>query len=777
MGMAQGVARYRAFVAARVWFGRLPAAVSALAIGACLLPGAAFASPQAIAAAEGPPAPTLPQTLSRDAQGRATIRAVRATTPIQIDGRLDEEVYHTLLPASDFIQMEPNGGETASEKTDVWLLFDRDNVYVTFRAWESEPDRTIANEMRRDSGNIRQGDSIGFGLDTFRDRRNAFQFEANSLGARTDGQSTNERQYNSDWNPVWNLAAGRFEGGWTIEAAIPFKSLRYAPGTVQDWGFQARRTNKWKNEIAYLTKVPPAFGIGRADFSASLFASVVGLEAPPLSHNLELKPYAIADLTTDNVATPARRHDPDGDIGVDAKYGITQNITADLTYNTDFAQVEADEQQVNLTRFSLFFPEKRDFFLENQGIFTFGNNSTGTNTTTSDVPLLFYSRRIGLANNRDVPILGGGRVTGRIGRYTLGLVNMQTREDDAARVPSTNFSVVRVKRDLLRRSSIGILATSRSRAQTVAGSNQAYGVDGTFAFFTNLSIATYFAQTRTEGVKSGQSSYRAQMEYAGDRYGVQLERLTIDPNFNPDVGFLRRSDMRKNYAQLRFSPRPRSMPAIRKFYYIGQFTYIEDAAGRLSTRLSDFEFQTELQNSDKFLAGYQQDYELITQPFPVVPGARIATGSYEFGTARIGYNLGQQRPVSGNFLFERGDFYDGTRTGLTFTRSRVNFSSRLSIEPTMTVNWIRFPSGSFTSKLAGSRITFTATPLLFVSALVQYNSNLHSVSTNARLRWEYRPGSELFIVYNEERDSDARSTAPGLLNRAFIVKVNRFFRF
>jgi hypothetical protein len=728
-------------------------------------------------AAEGPPVPTLPQTLSRDDQGRATIRAVRVTTPVHVDGRLDEAIYQTVVPASDFIQMEPNGGQTATEKTEVWLLFDRDNVYVTFRAWESQPDRSIANEMRRDSGNIRQGDSVGFGLDTFRDRRNAFQFEANALGARTDGQSTNERQYNADWNPVWSLAAGTFDGGWTIEAAIPFKSLRYAPGSVQDWGFQARRTNKWKNEIAYLTKVPPAFGLGRADFSASLFAAVVGLEAPPPSRNLELKPYAIANVTTDNVATPRRTHDPDGDVGVDAKYSITQNITADLTYNTDFAQVEADEQQVNLTRFSLFFPEKRDFFLENQGIFTFGNNSTGTNNTSSDVPLLFYSRRIGLANNRDVPIFGGGRVTGRTGRYSFGFVNMQTKKEEAARAPSTNFSVVRLKRDVLRRSSVGLLATSRSRSQTLAGSNQAYGVDGTFAFFSNLSFATYFAQTRSEGVSRSRSSYRTQMEYAGDRYGVQLERLTVDPNFNPEVGFLRRTDMRKNYGQLRFSPRPSSMRAVRKFYYIGQFPYIEAAAGHLSTPISDIEFQTELQNSDRFIAGFQQDYELITRAFSIVPGAGIATGSYEFRTGRIGYNLGQQRPISGNLLVERGEFYGGERTGITFNRSRVNFSSQLSIEPTLTVNWIDLPVGSFTTKLIGSRITYTATPLLFASALVQYNSSTRSVSTNARLRWEYRPGSELFIVYNEERDSEADPGAPGLLNRAFIVKVNRFFRF
>ena len=306
---------------------------------------------------QGPPPPTLPDTISRDDQGHATVRAVRVGTPMRVDGRLDEAIYGSVRPASGFIQMEPRAGELATEKTEVWVFYDADNVYVSFRCWESQPDRTVVNEMRRDSGNIRQGDSIEFSFDTFRDRRNAILFEANSLGGRTDLQSTNERQFNADWNPVWSLTAGTFDGGWTIEAAVPFKSIRYAPGTTQDWGFQARRTNKSKNEIAYLTKLPPSLGLGRADFSASLYANLVGMEAPPLSRTLELKPYAIADLTTDNVSTPRRSNDPDGDIGVDAKYSITQNLTADLTYNTDCAQVEADEQQVNLTRFSLFFPE------------------------------------------------------------------------------------------------------------------------------------------------------------------------------------------------------------------------------------------------------------------------------------------------------------------------------------------------------------------------------------------------------------------------------------
>ncbi len=761
----------------------LPTVVFTLALAATVaaVPVSAQQPPRPGAAAvvQGPPPPTLPDTLSRDDQGHATVRAVRVATPMRVDGKLDEAIYGTVNPSSGFIQMEPRAGEVASEKTEVWVFYDNENVYVSFRNWESDPSRTVVNEMRRDSGNIRQGDSIEFSFDTFRDRRNAILFEANSLGGRTDLQSTNERQFNADWNPVWSLVAGTFDGGWTIEAAVPFKSIRYAPGTAQDWGFQARRTNKSKNEIAYLTKLPPSLGLGRADFSASLYANLVGLEAPPASRTLELKPYAIADLTTDNVSSPKRANDPSGDIGVDAKWAITQNLTADLSYNTDFAQVEADEQQVNLTRFSLFFPEKRDFFLENQGLFTFGNNSFsgGASANSSDLPLLFYSRRIGLSGNREVPIFGGGRVTGRVGRYSIGLVNMQTKDEPTANAESTNFAVVRVKRDILRKSSIGFLATNRSQAQARPGSNQVYGVDGTFGFFSNLTFATYLARTQSEGVDGDDMSYRAQMEYGGDRYGLQLERLSIDKNFNPEVGFLRRADMRKNYAQARFSPRIRRYKKIRKLSSIGQFTYLEDSAGRLSTRIGDGEFAVEFQNSDRFQVGVNDDYELLVRPFTIVPGARVAVGGYQFTTGRIGYTMGQQRRLSGTALFEKGSFYNGDRTAITFNRSRINVSPQLSLEPNVSVNWITLPTGDFRTTLVGSRVTYTVTPLVFASALVQYNSSTHTVSANARMRWEWRPGSELFIVYNEERDSDAAIGVPGLFNRAFIVKVNRFLRF
>src|SRR6266850_4041837 len=392
---------------------------------------------------DGPPPPLPPEVVARDQSGRATIRAVRLTSPFRLDGRLDEEFYNTIPAISDFIQQEPHEGEPATERTEAWLLFDADRVYVSFRCWESRPERMVVNEMRRDDMNVYQNDHIAFVFDTFYDRRNAVEFVINALGGRMDGQITNERQYSGDWNPVWDLKVGRFEGGWTLETAIPFKSLRYRPGRDQIWGFNIRRVTRWNNEWSYLTRIPSALS-GLGIFQVSLAATVVGLEAPAGSKHLEVKPYAISNVRSDMLATPKISNDLGGDVGLDVKYGITQNLTTDFTYNTDFAQVEADEQQVNLTRFSLFFPEKREFFLENQGTFSFG----GSTSSGGDTPTLFYSRRIGLRQGQAVPIDAGGRVTGRVGRYSVGLLDIRSSDEPASQAPGTNFAVVRVKRDV-----------------------------------------------------------------------------------------------------------------------------------------------------------------------------------------------------------------------------------------------------------------------------------------------------------------------------------------
>jgi hypothetical protein len=732
---------------------------------------------------DAPLAPVAPATIARDGEGRATVRAVRLEGSLNVDGRLDEAHYAAVPPMSDFIQIEPQYDVAATERTDLWVSFDDDNLYLSARMWDTNLDQLMATEMRRDSQTLFQGnDVISFILDTFYDQRSGVMFTVNPIGGRSDTQVTGERQFNQDWNPVWDVKTGRFEGGWSAELAIPFKSLRYGPGRTQVWGFNAMRNKRSKNEMSMLTRVP--LGRNQAAITQTSFAaSLVGLEAPPSGRTLDLKPYVTSSLTTDRTATPAVANDPHGEVGLDLKYSLTKGLTADVTVNTDFAQVEADEQQVNLTRFNLFFPEKREFFLENQGTFSFGGIRVGGNfnnsQNNSDAPILFYSRRIGLNEGREVPLEAGGRVTGRAGRYSLGVLNAQTGEESdslplAAR--STNFSVVRLNRDVLSRSSIGLMATGRSVAANGVGRNLVYGVDGTFLFYENLAVNTYWARSETDGRDGDDTSYRGEVNYNGDRYGVQIERLMVGDAFNPELGFLRRGDFRRSYAQVRFSPRPSRFRSIRRFRYQGNIAYVESGDGVLESREREGEFVTEFQNGDQVNARYTDSFEFLAKPFQIAPGIVLPVGSYAFSSARLGFNLARQHKVSGNVSLEYGTFYNGHRTSLGLSQGRVSVTNALSFEPTYSLNKVTLEQGRFTSHLLGSRVTYTMTPLMFVSALVQYSSSSNAVSTNARLRWEYRPGSELFVVYNETRDTLSRSF-PETATRALVIKINRLMRF
>ncbi len=732
---------------------------------------------------DGPPPPVPPATVARDTAGRATLRAVRVTEPVRIDGVLDERAYQDVPPASAFIQVEPVEGALATEQTEIWILFDRDNVYLSGRCFDSAPESEwVANEMRRDGMGL--GEFFGVYLDTFYDRRNAVAFIVNPLGGRMDGQITNERAWNGDWNPVWDVRAGRFDGGWTFEMAIPFKSLRYRPGPTQTWGIQLERLVAWKNEYSTLTQVPASRGMGAA-MLMSQAATLVDLEVPDAGLNLEVKPYAIGDVGGARTSARGLSTNATGDIGLDVKYGVTENLVVDFTVNTDFAQVEADEQQVNLTRFSLFFPEKREFFLENQGQFAFGGEASGgLFAGASRTPILFYSRQIGLNQGREVPIDAGGRLTGRLGKFSVGALNIRTADAPVANAAATNFTVLSLRRDLLRRSSIGALFTGRSVSQTGIGSNEAYGVDGLFAFHENLNISTYWAKTRTEHLGNDDVSYSANLDYRGDRYGLQLERLIVGDDFNPEVGFLRRDDFARSFGSVRFSPRPASIAAIRKLTWEGQFDYITDRDGVLETRQAQGRFNIELENSDGFQLTYTRNYELLKRPFPIAPDVTIPVGGYDFADVEAAYTFGRQRRISGRVAVQHGDFYGGEKTTVNFgfgggfySGTRIELTPQLALEPSISLNRITLPQGRFTAELASTRVIYSLTPLMFVSALVQYDASTDAVSTNLRLRWEYSPGSELFVVYNEQRESLVPQRSPELQNRALVIKVNRLFRF
>ena len=738
---------------------------------------------------DGPPPPEAPATITRDAEGRATVRAVRLTEPLRIDGDLDESVYETTESFSGFLQQLPDEGAPATERTDVWVFFDDTNVYVSARLWDSAPEsQWVADDMQRDSMQLINNERFSVGFDTFYDRRNAMVFMLNPIGGFRDEEITDEDRPNGDWNPVWTGRPGRFDGGWTVEMAVPFKSLRYQPGTSQLWGLQLGRRIRWKNETAYLTPIPASAGPGM--FRVSAAATLTGLEVPTGDRRFEIKPYAIGSLATDVNAVPNVSNKGAGDFGMDVKYGVTQNLTADFTYNTDFAQVEVDEQQVNLTRFSLFFPEKREFFLEARGTFDFGQGVRfgGSSSSSSagrrgggflgggDAPTVFFSRRIGLEGGQTVPILGGGRLTGKVGDFSVGALNIYTDDTLSAGALATNFTVIRIKRDVLRRSRIGGIFTGRSVSTRGPGSNAVYGLDAAFSFYDNVNFNGYYAQSRTPGLSGDDASYQAAFTYNSDRYALQVDHLLVGDNFNPEVGFLRRDDFRRTFITAQYSPRPSAIDAVRQFTWGGSVDYITNGDGFIETRIAQARFGTEFENSDRFNVDIQENYELLDVPFSVASDVTIPVGGYGFRDYFLSYSLGQQRQLSGTVTLQRGEFFNGRITAIGYRRGRVSVTPQFSFEPGVSINRIELPGGRFTAKLVTSRMTYTLTPRMFFSGLLQYNSSTDSLNTNVRLRWEYQPGSELFVVYNDVRDTEFRGSLM-LENRAFVVKFTRLFRF
>ena len=767
-------------------------------VGAPAAGAAGFGVPRgAPGVIDGPPPPIAPDVIRRDERGKATIRATRAPEGIRLDGQLDERVYYTLPAITGFIQQAPNEGAPATEKTEAWILFDADNIYVAARVWDSAPpSEWVANEMRRDTRQLRQNDTFAVILDTFYDRRNGVAFYTNPLGAIADFAITNEGNPNSDWNPVWDVRTGRFEEGWTVEMEIPFKSLRYRPGPAQVWGVQLRRNVRRKNEWNYITPLPISAGSGPGGiFRVSDAATLVGFDVPSGSKNLEIKPYGIGGFSTNLAATPPTRNVGAGDGGLDVKYGLTQNLTADFTANTDFAQVEVDEQQVNLTRFNLFFPEKREFFLEGRGIFDFARGGAGGGFGRAlrrsgggggffgggNAPSLFYSRRIGLQSGSVVPILGGGRVTGKIGAFDVGALNIQADAEEVSGAEMTNFTVVRLKRDILRRSTVGGLFTNRSVSLVGDGASQAYGADATFSFYENVSMLAYLARTKTPGRDGEDLSYQSRFNYAGDLYGFQAEHLLVEDNFVPEVGFLRRDNFRRTYTTGRFSPRPRSLDAIRQFRVEGALDYIVTAnTGQVETRQSQLGFSTEFENSDRMGISVADNYEFLPEPFTPGPDdVAFPVGGYSFFDVEGTYSPGAQRRLNGTLTVRAGDYFNGNIRSVGFRQGRMEITQRFSLEPSVSVNWIDSPQGSFRTDLIVSRVNYTFTPRMFFSGLIQYNSGSNTVSNNLRLRWEYSPGSELFVVYTEDRETDPLrpNRFSDLRNRGFVVKMNRLFRF
>ncbi len=723
----------------------------------------------------------LQQTPSIDyvrAHAEQRLKPVRISESISIDGLLNEPGWTNAAVAGGFTQSEPAEGVPPSEQTEVKVMYDGDNLYFGVVAHDREPKKVIVSDLKKDFEK-NQGDNVEIVLDTFHDGRNGYMFATNAAGAKWDAQMGNEgREMNSSWDGVWFAKARVVDDGWVAEIAVPFKTLKFRDAEIQSWGLNIRRTIRRRNEEDYWSPLPRIYNLERVSYAGTL----EGLEGIKPGLNLKLKPYVISSLSR-NTAAKIKR---DGDMGFDAKYGITSGLTWDFTYNTDFSQVEADTQQINLTRFSLFFPEKRDFFLENSGVFVFGNNEgrgpigynpqngppggSGTtgggrlNNVSSDL-ILFFSRRIGLSDEgQAIPILGGTRLTGRVGRFEVGLLNIQQKKDGA--LPSTNFGVVRLKRNILANSDIGFMAVNKDQSGSMY--NRAYGVDANFRLRQNYYLNGYVANTAsplTKG-KGKTGAGRVSGGYKVNLWDVRTSYIQIAPNFRDEVGYLPRVGIKNQNNHIGFHIRPERFkrwlreigPHVATEYNVGP-------DGRLDTRYMDYHLRFSFQDGAGGEIGVNPSYERVTKPF-TISSFQVPNGSYGNDEWFVSGNTNTSRSVSVNGRWGTGPFYIGHRKSYqagTILRAGHQFNTQVSY----TRNNIDLPSRSLSTNLASIRLNYAFSTIMFMNALVQYNSDAHQVNSNIRFNIIHRPLSDIFIVYNERRDS----VTHGLLDRALIGKV------
>jgi hypothetical protein len=707
------------------------------------------------------------------ADGRRTVQAVELRTPIVLDGVLDDEAWADAEVTGEFVQAEPDEGEPASEPTEVRVAFDREALYIAVYCRDREAASLIVNDIRKDFA-LGDQDSFEILLDTFGDRRNGFVFITNPEGAKSDTQIANEgREVNTSWDAVWRVAAKTQADGWTAEIWIPFKTLRFEPGEGRSWGVNFARRIRRKNEVAYWSAVPRAYSIYRASQDGNLF----GLPDVDQGRNLRVKPFFATSSTR---ATGGRAFDGTADVGVDLKYGVTPALTLDLTVNPDFAQAEADEQQVNLTRFSLFYPEKREFFLENSGIFYFGDIPRNSRQTSRFRPpeedlLLFFSRRIGLTDDgQQIPIIGGARLTGRAAGFGVGVLSMQT--DDVAALPGTNYTVVRARRDVLRNSDIG--AIFMNRQSTVAGDyNRVVGADANFRFLRNLSWNSFFAKSETPGAGGGELAWKTSLGWEDNFHHYQYSVLNVDDSFQADIGFVRRTGVRKHFVDAGIRPRPQ---------WLRKFGFIEFHPHNRLNRYTDLD-NDEVTRSDHwavslfFERGGFIEYavnprmDTLITPFDIRPDVSIPVGRYDWNEYQLTLETDRSRVLSGSFTLTNGGFWDGAQNAQRIAVV-LRPSYRLLVDVGLQRNDITLhtPVAAFTTNLLTVRTAYSFSTNMFLDSLLQYNTDVKQFNANVRFNLIHRPLSDLFVVYNEQQFTERPDLVAG---RAVILKYTHMLSF
>ena len=670
------------------------------------------------------------------------------TSEIVIDGSLDEAPWRQAPKIGDLIQRIPEAGAEPTEKTEVTLLYDKDNLYIGVMCYDSEPQRVLASEMARDAS-LSADDRLEIVLDTFRDHSNAFYFSTNPAGALVDGLVFANGETNNDWDAIWIVRTEQTDDGWSAEFAIPFKTLNFPAGETA-WGFNISRTIQRKLEENRWTgaRFQTQF------FQISEAGEITNLEGLEQGAGLDVRPFVAGRWLhrgADGDGTAA------GKPGLDLFYNITPSLKLSVTANTDFGETEVDARQINLTRFSIFFPEKRSFFLQDAGVFNFattGIDPPGGIPATGAEVFPFFSRKIGLLGGQEVPINYGAKLTGKVGRTEIGMLDVRTRE--VSNVDAKNLFVGRIKQNFLEQSYVGAIFTEGNPASPLSSST--IGVDMRLATSNflgsgrNMVFNAYGLRSNNQGISENNSSFGFGAQYPNDKFDAQIQWREIQENFDPAIGFVQRSDVRMLRVAGSFNPRPKQSTGIQQMQhdvFYTRFTRLDNGlveTSNLYVTLVDWH----LNSGDSLHSLFDANvtYERLFEPFEISPGVVLPAGEYRFTPWRIFFTSAQKRRIQGSIGFNVGNFWSGTakviQTGLSY-----KFPPYFSISLNTNQTFASLPQGSFIARIYSSRVDYAASPFLSVSSLIQFDNRSENLGLQSRVRWTIEPGNDVFFIFGQ----------------------------
>jgi hypothetical protein len=706
---------------------------------------------------------------------RPTLLAIRTSGPIIIDGVLNEVMWAGVEPAQNFIQATPNTGAPATERTEVRILYDDEALYIGAMLYDREPDKIIAQQMAQDFYSPNE-DILGISIDTFLDHRNAYYLMINANGAVRDGQAyDNSRASNVEWEGIMSIEASIHHEGWSVEISIPFKTLRFDPSRpVQEWGLNLLRRIRRKNEDSYWAPLARRTRVHRMDQAGKL----IGLPKLSASRNVTIKPYVLGENLGGSL-TDVDLRGSGSDGGIDIKWGVTPGLTADLTWRTDFAQVDADQEQVNLTRFPVFFPEKREFFIENSGTYQFGDISE-RNYRLGASPrdfTLFHSRRIGLSSGRPISIVAGGRLTGRTAGFEVGVLNMQTKGTNIG--DTENFTVARVRRTILDAIDVGgifvnrqgtALSSSDATGDDGVSYNRSWGIDANARLLGNLVLHSYLAETYEPGVSRNNRAARISAAWRDTMWNTSILYRLIGSQFNPEVGFVRRRGVSHYYGTLGAHPRT-GLPTINEVNPYLEFERYTGPSGIIETQNLVAVLAISFLDGGALTIHRSNRYERLGKDFSLLDGL-IPSGVYDFSEASIAYVSSAARKLSGELRMSGGGYFQGKRRsigGSVVWRPNAHFGLDLGFDH----NILDLQEVPLTVEVLSGRIDYALSTKWLTGAWVQYNNATEEVITNIRMNFIHSPLSDFFAVFSERRSNRGQV----VLDRRFTVKVTKLLAF